>query len=386
MSAVGIATKRQIPYVNLAAQYAEERDELLPIVDRALATGQYVGGEPIEALERALAPICGAKHVIALNSGTDALIMGMAALGIGPGDEVITPPNSFVASTAAIMALGARPVFADVLADQNIDPDKVAQAVNSRTKAIMPVHLTGRIADMDPLIDIAGKHGLKIVEDAAQAIGSLYRGRPSGSFGDIGCFSGHPLKNLNACGDAGFVATNDAKVADAVRLMRNHGLVDRNTVTRFGAVSRLDTLQAVILNFRLTKMPSVIARRRANAARYARLLDPDLVFLPPERQHEFNTCHTLVIQVEQRNELQAHLAEAGIGTAIHYPIPIHLQPAAASLGHDKGDFPVTERQAERILTLPVHPWLGDDDIAFIAATVNQFVRKKAARPRRIARG
>lgn len=379
------ASKRQIPYVNLTAQYAEERDELLPLVDRAMATGQFVGGEPIEALERALAPICGAKHVIALNSGTDALIMGMAALGIGAGDEVITAPNSFVASTAAIVALGAQPVFADVLDDQNIDPEKAEKAVTSRTKAIMPVHLTGRIADMDPLIEIAEKHGLRIIEDAAQAIGSLYRDRPSGSFGDVGCFSGHPLKNLNACGDAGFVTTKDAKVAEAVRLMRNHGLVDRNTVTRFGTVSRLDTLQAVILNFRVTKMPSIIERRRANAARYARLLDPELVFLPPERQHEFNTYHTLVIQVDHRDELQGHLAQQGVGTAIHYPIPIHLQPAAASLGHKRGDFPITERQAERILTLPVHPWLSDDDIAFVAGTVNEFLRGKATKPRSAAR-
>lgn len=373
--------KRQIPYVNLAAQYAEERDELLPIVDRAMASGQFVGGEPIEALERALAPVCGVEHVVALNSGTDALIMGMAALGIGHGDEVITPPNSFVASTAAIVALGAHPVFADVLDDQNIDPGKVEKAVTSRTKAIMPVHLTGRIADMDPIIEIAERHGLKIVEDAAQAIGSLYRGRPSGSFGDVGCFSGHPLKNLNACGDAGFIATNDSKVADAVRLMRNHGLINRNTVTRFGTVSRLDTLQAVILNYRVTKMLSIIERRRANAARYARLLDPDLVFLPPERQHEFNTYHTLVIQIDHRDALQAHLAQAGVGTAIHYPIPIHLQPAAAALGHKKGAFPVSEWQAERILTLPVHPWLSEDDIAFVAATVNEFLRGKSAKPR-----
>jgi dTDP-4-amino-4,6-dideoxygalactose transaminase len=377
MKAVATSSKRQIPYVTLAAQYAEERDELLPIVDRALATGQFVGGEPIESLERALVPICGAKHVVALNSGTDALIMGMAALGIGPGDEVITPPNSFVASTAAVVALGATPVFADVLDDQNVDPAKVEKAVTSRTKAIMPVHLTGRIADMDPIVETAQKHGLKIIEDAAQAIGSLYRDRPSGSFGDVGCFSGHPLKNLNACGDAGFVTTNDDKVADAVRLMRNHGLADRNTVTRFGTVSRLDTLQAVILNYRVTKMNSIIERRRANAARYARLLDPSLVFLPPERQHEYNTYHTLVIQIDHRDALQAHLGSLGVGTAIHYPIPIHLQPAAASLGHKKGDFPVTERQAERILTLPIHPWLSDDDIAFVSASVNEFLRDKA---------
>ena len=367
------ASPRHIPYVDLAAQYAEERDELLPIIDRVMAAGQFVGGEPIEALERALAPICGAAHVVALNSGTDALILGMAALGIGAGDEVITPPNSFVASTAAIVALGARPVFADVLDDQNIDPAAIAKVVTVRTKAIMPVHLTGRIPDMDAIAEIAARHDLKIVEDAAQAIGSRYRDRPSGSFGDAGCFSGHPLKNLNACGDAGFVTTNDAKVAAAIRLMRNHGLADRNTVTRFGTVSRLDTLQAAILDFRLTKLAGIVERRRANAARYRRLLDPQLVFLPAERQHEFNTYHTLVVQVDRRDALQAHLATLGVGTAIHYPIPIHLQPAAASLGHKRGDFPVTERQAERILTLPIHPWLSADDIAFVCTTVNEFL-------------
>jgi dTDP-4-amino-4,6-dideoxygalactose transaminase len=370
------ASPRHIPYVDLAAQYAEERDALLPIIDRVMAAGQFVGGEPIEALERALAPVCGTAHVVALNSGTDALILGMAALGIGPGDEVITPPNSFVASTAAIVALGARPVFADVLDDQNIDPAAVAKAVTARTKAIMPVHLTGRIADMDAIAEIAARHDLKIVEDAAQAIGSRYRDRPSGSFGDVGCFSGHPLKNLNACGDAGFVTTNDAKVAETVRLMRNHGLADRNTVTRFGSVSRLDTLQAAILNFRLTRLPGIVERRRANAAHYRRLLDPELVFLPPERQHEFNTYHTLVIQVDHRDALQSHLTQAGVGTAIHYPIPIHLQPAAASLGHKTGDFPVTERQAELILTLPIHPWLSVDDVAFVCTTVNEFLAER----------
>ena len=369
---------RNIPYVNLGAQYLEEREELLPLIDRALAAGHFVGGEPIEALEAALKPVCGAEHVVALNSGTDALILGMAALGIGAGDEVITPPNSFVASTGAIVALGAKPVFVDVLDDQNIDPAKIEAAVTSRTKAIMPVHLTGRIADMDPIVDIAQRHDLKIVEDAAQAIGSRYRDQPSGAFGDVGCFSGHPLKNLSACGDAGFLTAKDSKVADAVRLMRNHGLIDRDTVSRFGAVSRLDTLQAIILAFRLTRLTSIIERRRANAARYGRLLDPEVVFLPPERQDEYNTYHTLVVQVDYRDELQAHLSEIGVGTAIHYPIPIHLQPAAAGLGLGKGSFPVCERQAERILTLPVHPWLSEDDINFICSAINAFLRDRCA--------
>ena len=367
-------TSRKIPYVNLGAQYLEERDELLPIIDGALAAGHFVGGEPIAALEEALKPVCGSEHVVALNSGTDALILGMAALGIGAGDEVITPPNSFVASTGAIIAVGARPVFVDVLDDQNIDPAKIEAAITSRTKAIMPVHLTGRIAEMAPIMDIARRRNLKIIEDAAQAIGSRYRDQPSGAFGDVACFSGHPLKNLSACGDAGFLTAKDPKVAGAVRLMRNHGLSDRDRASRFGTVSRLDTLQAVILGFRLTRLSSIIERRRANAARYARLLDPEVVFLPAERPYEYNTYHTLVVQVDYRDELQAYLQDAGVGTAIHYPVPIHLQPAAVGLGFGKGSFPVCEYQAQRILTLPVHPWLSEADIAFICATVNAFLR------------
>jgi dTDP-4-amino-4,6-dideoxygalactose transaminase len=364
-----------IPFVDLGAQYAEEREELLGIIDRTLAAGQYIGGQVVENLEQDLAALCGVKHAVALNSGTDALILGMTALGIGPGDEVITPPNSFVASAAAIIHLGARPVFVDVVDDQNLDPSKIESAITQRTKAIMPVHLTGRIADMDPIMEIARRRGLKVVEDAAQAVGSRYRGRVSGSFGDIGCFSAHPLKNLNACGDSGFLTTNEDRVADAVRLLRNHGLIDRNTVARFGQVSRLDTLQAAILRYRLTRLDSIVDRRRANVALYRRTLNAKQVFLPLERQYEFNAYHTLVVQVDHRDELQSHLAALGIGTAIHYPIPIHLQPAAAALGHRAGDFPVCERQAGRILTLPIHPWLSGQDITRVAAEVNGFLER-----------
>lgn len=364
--------KQCIPYVDLAAQYAKERAQLLPIVEGVLASGGYIGGEIIERLETKLAALCKVKHVVMLNSGTDALVLGMKALGIGSGDEVITPPNSFVASTAAIVHLGAKPVFADVLPDQNIDPEQIAQAITPRTKAIMPVHLTGRIADMDPIMDLARKHGLLVIEDAAQAVGSSYRNQPSGSFGDVGCFSTHPLKNLNAIGDGGFIATNRDDVSVSVRLLRNHGLIDRNTVKEFGFVSRMDALQAAVLEFRLGRLDEIVRRRRANAERYRELLDPRHVFMAPDRQIEFSTYHTLVIQVERRDALQRHLAEQGIGTAIHYPIPIHLQPAAAALGHKRGDFPVTERQAEHILTLPVHPSLTPEQIETIAEETNQF--------------
>ena len=331
-------------------------------------------GAAVGELEQALAAYHGVRHAVALNSGTDALILAMKVLGVGPGDEVITPVNSFIASTAAVVHLGARPVLVDVLPDQNIDPAAAERAVTAKTKAIMPVHLTGRIADMDRVNAIAKAHGLAVIEDAAQSVGSRHRGRLSGTLGDAGCFSAHPLKNLNACGDAGFLLTDRDDIVDRLRLLRNHGLVDRNTVTEFGLVSRLDTIQASILLMRLRRLGSVLERRRHNAARYRSLLDPRFVFMPPCREHEHNTFHTFVIQVDRRDELQAHLTALGIGTAIHYPVPIHLQPAAAYLGYKAGDFPVAEEQARRILTLPVNQSLTDADIDHVAAAVNGFYR------------
>ena len=365
---------RTVPYVNLAAQFEEERQEVLRCVDAVFARGDFIDGADIAALESELAELCGVAYAVTLNSGTDALILGMKALGIGPGDEVITPPNSFVASTAAIVQLGARPVFVDVQDDQNIDPQRIEAAVTSRTKGIMPVHLTGRVCDMHPIMDIARRHGIAVIEDAAQAVGSRYVGKLSGSFGHIGCFSAHPLKNLNAAGDGGFLTTNDARVAERVRHLRNHGLVDRNTVVEFSTVSRMDTLQAALLRMRVRRLPTVIARRRRNAAQYMERLERQHVFIPPSRDNEYNTFHTFVIQVERRDELQQYLAKQGIGTAIHYPIPIHLQPAAKSLGHRQGDFPVTERQAQRILTLPVNQFMTEADLDYVAEAVNRFHR------------
>jgi dTDP-4-amino-4,6-dideoxygalactose transaminase len=366
------ATRREVPYVNIGAQYAEERDALLPVIEAVLRSGVYVGGEQVERLESELAAFTGVKHAVALNSGTDALVIALAALGIGPGDEVITPPNSFVASTAVIAHLRAKPVFVDVLPDQNIDPARIEAAITPRTRAIMPVHLTGRMARMDEVMDIATRHKLAVVEDAAQAIGSRYAGRMSGSYGNVGCFSAHPLKNFNACGDGGFLTTNDDRVAAMARSMRNHGLVDRNTVERFGFVSRLDSLQAAILRHRLGHLNRITERRRANAALYDKLLDRNAVFVPPEAQKEFNTYHTYVVQADRRDELQKYLAGRGIGTAIHYPVPIHLQPAARELGYRQGQFPATERQAKRILTLPVNQTLTAADVEHVARCVNDF--------------
>lgn len=366
---------RQVPYVNLPAQFEEERDELLPLVERVLAAGDHVGGQAVAMLEREVAALCGVRHVVALNSGTDALVFALAGLGIGRGDEVITPPNSFIASTAAIVHVGATPVFADVGPDQNIDPAAVERVITPRSKAIMPVHLTGRVCEMDAIAEIARRHGLKIVEDAAQSIGSSYRGRMSGALGDVGCFSLHPLKNLNAAGDGGLLATDDDALAERVMRLRNHGMSDRNTVLEFGYVSRLDTLQAAILRMRLARLADVIARRRRNAALYRDLLDREHVYFPEERPNTTDTYHTFVVQVDHRDALKTWLAERGVGTAIHYPVPIHLQPAAARLGHGLGAFPVTERQSARILTLPVNQFTTPEDVAYVARQVNLFFER-----------
>jgi dTDP-4-amino-4,6-dideoxygalactose transaminase len=368
----------RIPYVNLGAQFAEERAELMPRIEAILASGMHVGGPEIEALEREIADYVGTSHAVALNSGTDALIFGMIAAGIGPGDEVITPPNSFVASTAAIVRTGATPVFADVRRDGLIDPEAVAAAVTPRTAAIMPVHLWGGTCDMEALWAIAGRHGLAIVEDAAQAMGTRYRNRRAGSLGTVGCFSAHPLKIFNALGDAGFITTDSDEIASRVRLLRNHGLADRDTVSEFGYVSRLDALQAAVLRYRLGRLDEMIERRRSNAAFYRELLKGVLIHLPQEKPYEFHTFVNFVSQCDRRDELQKHLVNKGVQTVVHYNKPIHLQPAAESLGCRKGQFPVTERLCETILALPANQTLTRDDIIYVSAEIRTALASRSS--------
>jgi dTDP-4-amino-4,6-dideoxygalactose transaminase len=359
----------RIPYVNLGAQFAEERAELMPRLEAVLLSGMHVGGPEVEALEREIAAYVGIKHVVALNSGTDALIFGLIAAGVKPGDEVITPPNSFVASTAAIVRAGATPVFADVRGDGLIDPDAVVAAVTPRTTAIMPVHLWGAICDMEALQAIAARHGLVIIEDAAQAMGTRHHNRRAGTLGTVGCFSAHPLKIFNAVGDSGFITTESDEIAARVRLLRNHGLVDRDTVSEFGYVSRLDALQAVVLRYRLSRLDELIERRRANAQLYRELLSGAPIELPHDKPYEYHTFVNLVSQCDRRDELQAHLAEKGVQTVVHYNTPIHLQPAARSLGVRRGQFPMTERLSRRILALPANQSVSRDDIGFVCAEI-----------------
>ena len=366
---------KKIPYINIAGQWQKEKKLLLPIVEKILSKGIYVGGDEIHKFEKKILKFCETNYAVALNSGTDALTMALYLSGIGSGDEVITPPNSYIATTAAIVHLGAKPVFVDVLSDQNIDSSKLKRAITNRTKAILPVHLTGRVCDMDEICKVAKQNNLTVIEDAAQAICSKFKGKPSGSFGKVGCFSLHPLKNLNACGDGGFLTTNDKKIYEKAIGLRNHGHSSRNIVAQFGYVSRLDNLQAAIVNFRLKKLPSIIKKRRENAKMYFEGIHQNKIYIPNEKKEEFNTYHIFVIQTPFRNKLKIFLKQNKIETAIHYPIPIHLQPAAKFLNYKKGDLPIAEKQANEILSLPINQNLTKEDITRIINQINAFQEK-----------
>jgi len=361
-----------IHYVNLAEQWKAEKHELLPIIEKVLAQGHYVNGIDIDEFEETVADYCSVKYAIALNSGTDALTFALALNGIRRGDEVITAPNSFIATAATIVHLGAKPVFVDVGEDQNINTDLIESAITEKTKAILPVHLTGRMANMNKILEISQRYNLVVIEDSAQAIGSKLNNKLSGSFGNIGCFSTHPLKNLNACGDGGFITTNNETLYNKAEIMRSHGLINRNESAIFGYVSRMDSIQAAILKYRFKKLDSVISKRRKNAKYYFENIDESNIKLPFEKDGEFNTYHTFVIQTNKRDELKEYLKDKNITTAIHYPIPIHFQPAASKLGYKKGDFPITEKQSKEILTLPIHQYLTRNDLKYVSDTVNMF--------------
>ena len=367
----------KIPYVDLQAQWRAEKKELLPRISNILSKGQYVIGQEIDKFENNITKISKTKYAVALNSGTDALTLGLKLIGVKKGDEVITPPNSFISSTTSIAHVGAKPVFADVLKDQNIDPRQIEKKITNKTKAIMPVHLTGRVCEMNPIQKISKKYNIPIIEDAAQSIGSRYFNKQSGSFGEVGCFSAHPLKNLNACGDAGFLVTNNLEIYKKARILRNHGLENRNKVNHFGFISRMDIIQAAVLNFRLKKLNSTIKKRRANADFYFKNLDREFYFLNDEKEYQFNTYHTFVVQTPKRDKLIEFLKKNNIGTAIHYPIPIHLQPASKYLGFKKGAFPETEKQSKKIITIPIHQNLSMSNLKKIVHLMNKFAKNNS---------
>ena len=363
----------KVAYVDFASQYATEKVHLLTALDKTLAGGEYILGRQVESFEKGLARLCGVSQAVGVANGTDALVLVLKALGIGPGDEVITAPNSFVASASCVALTGATPVFVDVKPDQLLDPTKLEKALTRRTKAVIPVHLTGKVCDMEAIGRFAKAHTLYVVEDAAQAVGARRHGRRAGSFGDAACLSFHPLKNLNAAGDAGAIVTNDSALAAKLRLLRNHGLKSRNEVAFWGYNSRMDSLQATILLWRLKRLETVVAQRRRNAELYRKGLT-GLVDCPKDEPGCRDVYHLFVIQADRRDELQAFLKKSGVSTAVHYPVPIHLQAPCASLGYKKGDFPECERQSRRILSLPVHQHLRPEQIQFAVAKILEFYR------------
>jgi dTDP-4-amino-4,6-dideoxygalactose transaminase len=363
---------KKIKYVDVNLQWKKEKKELFKIIDKTISNNDWVGGKEVQKFEKNISKYCGTKYALGLNSGTDALTLALYSLGVRRGDEVITCPNSFIASVSVIVHLGAKPVFVDVLPDQNMNPDLLEKAITNKTKAIMPVHLTGRICEMDRIIKISKKYKIPIIEDAAQAIGAKYKDKMAGSLGEVGCFSAHPLKNLNAIGDSGYLVTNNENIYKKIMSLRSHGIENRNVVNQFGYVSRMDTIQAAILNFRLKNLKTVIKKRRDNADFYYKNLDKKKIFFSLEKENQFNAYHTFVIQVHNRDNLQKYLLSKKIYTSIHYPIPIHLQPASRFLNHKMGDFPEVEKQAKSILTLPIHQNLNMIDLKRICNAVNNF--------------
>ncbi len=366
---------RRVRYMDLPRQFAD--GEVARRVAEEFGRCQFVLGPQVAAFEGRFARLCGAAHAVGLNSGTDALFLALRALGVGAGDEVITAPNSFVATAGAIVMAGATPVFVDVNAEYLMDPALVGDAITSRTRAVIPVHLTGAPADMDAIGAVARRHGLAVVEDAAQAVGAAIGSRRVGSMGDAGAFSLFPLKNLGVAGDGGMLVTDRADVADRVRLLRHHGLRTRDEVEMWGYNSRLDTLQAIVGDAVLDGVETVADTRNRHAAFYDRALAalaPDIV-VPPRRPGVRQVFHTYVVQVEARERLVPFLEARGVETKIHYPIPIHLQKAAEGLGYKRGAFPVCEAQSERILTLPVHEYLVEEDLGYVVEQISEFYRR-----------
>ena len=368
-----------VPFVDLEAQYARIAPEVNAAITSVLSRCNFILGQQVEEFEQAFAKFVRAKYAIGVSSGLDALRLALAALDISTGDEVIVPANTYIATALAVSATGARPVFVDCDADTyNIDVRQIAAAITSRTRAIIPVHLTGQAADMDPILEIAGRHGIHVVEDAAQAHGTLYKGRPCGSIGTAGCFSFYPGKNLGAYGDGGLVATNDANLAERMRRLRNYGQRKKYEHTEKGLNARLDTIQAAILNVKLKYLQSWNEARARHAARYRAALAEAGVTVQQQIPHSTHIFHLFMIAVDDRNALQAHLDRVGVQTGIHYPKPVHLQEAYADLGYRKGFFPVSEKMADRILSLPMFPELTDQQIDLVCDEVLEFVRGRKA--------
>jgi dTDP-4-amino-4,6-dideoxygalactose transaminase len=368
----------QIPVIDLQAGYAAIKSEIDAAVGRVLASGQYIGGPEVEGLEKEFAALCCVEHAVAVGSGTDALRFSLLAAGVGPGDEVITSPFSFIAVTEVISQAGAKPVFADIdLATFNIDPARIEPVLTGRTKAIVPVHLYGQPADMEPILALAERRRLAVIEDACQAHGARHKWRPAGSLGDAGCFSFYPTKNLGGYGEGGIVTTSRADLAAKIRRSRDHGQSEKYIHAEEGYNGRLDALQAAILRVKLKRLGAWNERRRALAERYrTNLRDLDkrgVLTLPAEASWARHVYHLFAVRVAGADRVQAALRERGVATGRHYPIPLHLQPCYAGKGWSEGSFPQAEKAAGEVLTLPLYPEMTEAQLDRVCEAIRDVV-------------
>ncbi len=363
----------RIPAVDLEAQYLSIQAEVDAAVARVLASGQYILGPETEGFERDFAGFCGAAQAMAVASGTDALQLALRACGIQPGDEVITVAHTAAATVAAIELAGACPLLVDIDPRRyTLDPASLAAVLTARTRAVVPVHLYGCPADLEPILDFAHRHGLLVIEDCCQAHGAVYHGRPVGTWGQAAAFSFYPTKNLGGFGDSGAVVSNDVAVSERVRALRQYGWVERNRSELKGLNSRMDELQAAVLRVKLPHLQAWNERRRALAAQYSSLLEGCGVILPFEPQDTRHVYHQYVLRHPQRDALRNHLASQGIGTLIHYPLPVHLQPAYADLKLRSGSLLESEAAAREVLSLPIRPEMSEEDVAQVCAAVRDF--------------
>lgn len=365
--------KKALKHNYLAEQFSDY-SKIFRDIEKVVKKGDYTLGDQVLKFEKNISKITGSKFTLGVGNGTDALYLALKALNIGSGDEVITTPFSFIATTASIVTSGAKPVFVDVKEDYNIDENKIEKSITKKTKAIMPVHWSGRPCEMDKLRKIANKHNLKIIQDSCHAIQSKFKNKNIIDFGDICTFSMHPLKNLNVWGDGGFIITNNKKIYEKLYLLRNHGLLNRNTCKVFAYNSRLDTLQATIANYKIkNKLKNITSKRIKNALFLDKLLSKNPEVRTIKRyKYLKEVFHLYQININKRNDLQKYLLKNGIDAKVHYPTPIHLQPASKHLGYKKGDFPIAEKLAKTSLSLPVHEFITSKDIKKMAKLINKF--------------
>jgi dTDP-4-amino-4,6-dideoxygalactose transaminase len=369
----------KVPFLDLKAHHAPLTKEFDRAIREVIDTSSFAGGPSVEKFEEEFAAFCGSSYAIGVGNGTDALWLTLLALGIGEGDEVITVPNTFIATAEAITYCKARPVFVDV--DQNtftMNPAKLEKCLTERTKAIIPVHLFGQPADMDPILQFARAHGLFVVEDAAQAHGAEYKGRKAGTIGDAGCFSFYPGKNLGAFGEAGGVVTNDPELRKQIKMLRDHGQSRKYYHSLMGWNCRMDGIQGAVLSIKLRHLNEANSLRRKRAAQYNQALDGiDGILTPVEASYTRHVYHVYAIRVPERDAIMRQLQEKGVGCAVHYPVPIHLQEACRSLGYAKGAFPVSENLAEEFVSLPMFPELTEEQIEYVASSVSDVVGVEA---------